>query len=317
MSSHTSARVALPRPTRPSQTRPSRPRRPSGTGRRILAVTSLGLAGLIAGLLSGCAPGVSNTTSASVNPFANASGNWQFNSTAAAARRLPTVGGSLSINGVNVSGNLHPLHVSGPQCLPAATVLAVTGRIDSASHLTLSAPLPGGTLSLSGTLAVDGRSLSDPTYTVTGGDCAAPAAQTAAQTAFARDTPPNAKPQVTAQQFQPLGGTYTGTLTTADGETFSLSSNLTQTSQPDADGVYHVSGSAISPGNPCVPSALLATASTIDGGSVSTTYTDAATGTTITGAGSSSPDASTITISSWTITSPCGQDSGSGTLTRQ
>ncbi len=83
------------------------------------------------------------------------------------------------------------------------------------------------------------------------------------------------------------------------------------------DGVYHVTGTASSPGNPCVPSSLSATASAIDGGAISTTYTDPATGSTIAATGATSPDASTITISSWTINSPCGSDTGTGTLTRQ
>lgn len=81
--------------------------------------------------------------------------------------------------------------------------------------------------------------------------------------------------------------------------------------------MYHVEGTASSPGNTCVPATLSATASTIDGGSISTTYTDPLTGATITGTGSASPDAASITISNWTIDSACGQDTGTGTLTRQ
>ncbi len=318
MPSPTPARTS-PRP--PSRTRPSQ-RKPPSTKRRLLAVTSLGLAGLLAGLLSGCASGTLPETSA--NSFAALSGNWQFSSTSAATARLPSVGGSLAVQGNTVTGALHPLSLSAiSQCLPASTTLPATGSIDTASRLTLSAPVSGGILTLSGTVAPDRKSLSAPTYTLTGGACASPAVQSApqlvalpssVQTISPRDS---SLPPVTAQQYQPVSGTYTGTLTTAEGESFPLTSTLTQTSQPDANGVYHVTGSAASPGNACVPASLPATASTIDGGSISTTYTDANTGATITGSGSSSPDASTITISNWSIHSLCGQDTGTGILTRQ
>ncbi len=179
----------------------------------------------------------------------------------------------------------------------------------SAGHLTLSGPLAGGTLNLSGTLAPDRKTLTEAAYTVTGGSCAFPSNAQAV-------TPRNPIPPVTAQQYTPVSGTYTGTLTTTEGETFALSTSLTQTGTPDSTGTYHLTGTAASPGNTCVPLTLPATASTVNGGSISTTYTDAASGTAITGTGTSSPDGATITITAWTITSPCGTDTGSGTLTQ-
>jgi len=325
MPSSTPARSIPRRPSHPSplqtcssQACKSATKRPSRTGRRILAVTSLGLAGLLAGLLSGCATGILPSPSATANSYTALSGNWQFSSSAAAAARLSSLGGSLSASnlasgGATITGILHPLNVAN-QCLGANSSLAVTGSIDAASHLTLTAPVSGGTLTLSGTVAPDRKSLSAPTYTISGGACASPAdAAVTAQTVGPRD---GASP-VTAQQYQPVSGTYSGTLTTGEGQTFPLTSTLSQTSQPDANGVYHVQGTASSPGNTCVPTSLSATASTIDGGSISTTYTDSVTGTSITGTGATSPDAATITISNWTINSPCGQDTGTGTLTRQ
>ncbi len=316
MPSPTSARNL---PPQLSRTRPSKTKGPSRTGRRILAVTSLGLAGLLAGLLSGCATGILPTSSsATANSYTTISGNWQFSSSAAVAARLSSLGGSLSASnltsgGATVTGILHPLNVAN-QCLATTSFLAVTGSIDESGHLTLSAPLSGGTLTLSGTVASDRKSLSSPTYTISGGACASPpAAAVIARAVSVRD----GVAPVTAQQYQPVSGTYSGTLTTAEGQTFPLTSTLTQTSQPDANGVYHVQGTTASPGNTCVPTSLSATASTIDGGSISTTFTDPVTSTSITGTGSTSPDAVTITISNWTINSPCGQDTGTGTLTRQ
>ncbi len=292
------------------------PRRPSRTRRRILAVTSLGLAGLLAGLLSGCGTGSLSSAAAAAaaqpNSYAAASGNWQFSSTSSAALRLSSLGGSLAVNGTSVSGMLHPL-VATSQCLATSTALAVAGAIDSAGHLTLSGPLAGGTLNLSGTLAPDRRTLTEAAYTVTGGACAFPSIRTSAAQAV---TPRDETPPVTAQQYTPVSGTYTGTLTTTEGETFALSTSLTQTDTADSTGTYHLTGTAASPGNTCVPLTLPATASTVNGGSISTTYTDAASGTVITGTGTSSIDGTTITITAWTITSPCGTDTGSGTLTQ-
>lgn len=324
MPSATPARSIPRRPSHPSplqtcssQTCQSQTKRPSRTGRRILAVTSLGLAGLLAGLLSGCSGGTF-PDSASTNSYTALSGNWQFSSSATAAARLSSVGGSLMVgsvtaDGTAVTGILHPLPAMN-QCLDAATSLPLTGSIDAASRLTLAAPVSGGTLTLSGTVAPDRKSLTAASYTITGGACASPDAQSGIAPAI---TAQDGVPPVTAQQYQPVTGTYSGTLTTAEGEHFPLTSTLTQTSQPDADGVYHVEGTASSPGNSCVPATLSATASTIDGGSISTTYTDPLTGATITGTGSASPDAATIIISNWTINSACGQDTGTGTLTRQ
>jgi len=291
-----------PAPNLPS--RPQRTARSSGTRRRIFAVTSLGLAGLLAGLLSGCSTQTTSTASTST-AFAQASGNWQFSSSATASARLSSFGGSLSVEGNTVTGTLHALSSKG-QCVGTSIPLPVTGSIDGSRRLTLTGPLSGGTLNLSGTLAEDGKSLTGASYGVRGGAC-----PLSTPTISARDS----GAPVTAQQYQPVSGTYTGTLTTSDGQTFTLTSNLTQTSQPDSNGVYHVSGTAASPGNTCVPNSLPATASTIDGGSISTTYTDPATGTSITASGTTSPDGQAITLSNWTIQSPCGSDTGTGTLT--
>ena len=298
----------MPPPIAPRSSSAPRSKRPSRTRRRLLAVTSLGLAGLVAGLLSGCSTQTASTSSVAANSYAQASGNWQISSSAPAAARLSSLGGNLTFEGTEVTGTLHPLGKTG-QCLPPSTSIPVSGSVGAGHLLTLTAPLAGGTLTISGNLATDGHSLSGAAYSVSGGNCG----MAAALTASARDS---GSSPVTAQQYQVVNGTYAGTLTTADGETFALTSSLTDTSQPDADGLYHVSGTAASPGNTCLPASLPATASTIAGGSISTTWTDTATGASITASGNTSSDGATITISSWTITSPCGADTGTGTLAR-
>ena len=274
-----------------------------------MAVTSLGLAGLLAGLLSGCSSGSPTTVSSGplTSTYASVTGNWQFSSTAAAAARLSVLGGSLSVDGTAVTGILHPLAAAG-QCVDTSVAIPVTGSIDASSHLSLSAKLLGGAFSLSGTLSEDRKSLTDASYTVTGGSCAFPSAQTIS----ARDT----TSPVTAVQYTPISGTYTGTLTTSENEQFTLSSVITQSTTPDANGIYHVAGTASSPGNSCLPLTLPATASTVVGGNITTTYSDGQ-GTTVTGAGNTSVDGKTITINSWNIASACGTDTGTGVLTQQ
>ena len=288
----------------PSHSRTSR-RRPSRTRRRLIAVTSLGVAGFLAGLLSGCGSG--SLPAAPAGSFAQVSGNWQFSSTAGAAAHLSSLGGSLAVEGTAVTGMLHALG-GGNQCVSGSVPLAVTGSIDTTSRLNLTGPVAGGTLTMSGTLSTDRKSVIGGTYTVTGGSCAFPAAETIS----ARSGSP-----MTGQQYQPVNGTYAGTLTSSSGEQFPLTSVVTQSTQPDSNGVYHVSGTANSPGNSCLPFTLPATASTVDGGSITTTYSDTSSGTSITGAGTSSPDGKTITITSWTVVSSCGADSGTGLLTQQ
>lgn len=212
MPSATPARSIPRRPSHPSplqtcssQTCQSQTKGPSRTGRRILAVTSLGLAGLLAGLLSGCVSGTlpSSSPAGTVAPSYTAlSGNWQFSSSLPAAARLSSLGGSLAIgnltsDGAAVTGILHPLPAV-DQCLDAATSLAFTGSIDAASRLTLAAPVSRGTLTLSGTVAPDRKSLTAATYTITGGACASLAMQSGITPTI---TAQDGFPPVTAQQY--------------------------------------------------------------------------------------------------------------------
>ncbi len=277
--------------------------------RRVLTLTSLGLAGLVAGLLSGCSSTAATSNPISGDPvtsFAAVSGNWRFTAAAPpAANALSVLGGSLSVSGLQVSGLLHALTPG--QCLDPAETIAVSGSITSAGALTLTGQSTGQTgaqtsLTVTGLVAADRQSLSTATLSATGSHCTA------------------ARPEDntgTAQQYQPVFGTYTGTLATAEGETFPLTTTVTQLDQPDTSGVYHLKGSATSAGNTCLPNTVTATASILSGGALSATYTDANSTTAITATGSASPDASTLTLSHWQIASACGSDTGTGTLTRQ
>lgn len=304
-------------PAHRSYTRPRQPKpKPVRLRRRLATLTGLGLAGLLAGLLSGCSttPSSSSVASNSVPSFAALAGNWLFRSaTTASAAHLNSLAGSLAVQGAAVTGTLHP--ATAGQCLAPTEIVSVTGGISTDGILTLSGQTAGTTITLSGSIAPDRHSLESPTLTATGGACLAANPALIARAPIPRDDGFG----TTAQQYQPVSGTYTGTLTTAEGETFPLSTAVTQLDQPDSTGIYHLqgtAGTAGAPANPCLPAAVAATASTLSGGTLAATFSDNA-GTSLTATGTASPDATTLTLTNWQITSPCGTESGTAVLTRQ
>ena len=280
--------------------------------RRIATLTTLGVAGLLAGLLVGCSGGLSSSAAgtsaaAATTSHAALAGNWKFSSTAASAHGLSAIAGALAVNGASVTGTLHPLAGS---CATPATPFAVSGSIGAGNLLTLaSTSFAGGTFTLSGIVADDQKSLTTPTYTVANGVCAFPAISAVAS--GPRDTG-----VVTAQQFQPITGSYAGTFSDGSGEVLPLTASLSQPTTPDADGVYHLTGYATFDHNPCLNTPVV-TDSTVTGNTISATYTDSTTQNTVTGSGTFSPDASTLTISNWVLSGGCGSDTGTGLLTRQ
>jgi hypothetical protein len=282
--------------------------------RKILTLTTLGvaglIAGLIAGLLAGCSGGLTATSATATTSHAALAGNWKFSSTSANARGLSSLAGSLSVSGSQVTGALHPL--SGT-CASPSTTFAVTGSIDTHNLLSLaSTNFPGGALTLSGTIADDQKSLSAATYTVAAGACAFPAAKTLNSEAI---SPRDNTAPVTAQQFQPITGSYTGSFSDSDGVVLPLTASLSQPSTPDANGVYHLTGYATFDHNPCLNTPVV-TDSAVTGDTISATYTDPTTHNTVTGSGTFSPDAATLTITNWILSGNCGSDTGTGLLAR-
>ena len=277
--------------------------------RKLLAVTSLGLVGLIAGLLAGCAAtssAVPATTTISAQSYAELAGNWQI--TSSGNTSLSSLGGSFTVSGSNVTGMLHPVAgacVSGA----AAAPFAVSGVIDANGLLSLtSTNFAGGVFHLTGTIAANQHSLQSPAYTVSGGSCSS------AVPALA-----HLKPQDTitiAQQYQPISGTYTGNFSDPDGVVMAVSANLQQSASPDANGYYHLSGTATFANNPCLNTPIV-TDSVINGATITATYTDSATGNSITGTGTFDATATTLTVNSWILTgsSSCA-DSGTGSIAK-
>ena len=252
-----------------------------------LVVTSLGL--------SGCSSSIAPVP---VTSTSSISGNWQVSSSAAVAVKLPSLSGALTGSAASVSGTLHS--VSASSCVPPTTLVQVTGHADAKQNLTLTGLLGGGTLTIKGTLAEDGKSLTGASYNVSGGSCAF-AAQAAA----------------TAQSYSSVTGTYAGSFSDAQGQVISITANLTQSPSADTDGNFQLSGSATFPDNGCFSSPVSISNAQVAGGTFTQTYADPGTQNSVTATGTFSADAATLTVTNWALTGSCGPDTGTGSLTRQ
>jgi hypothetical protein len=246
--------------------------------------------------LVGCSTGLVPT--AAVNTI-SVTGNWQVASNAPAAARLPVLTGELTGAGNNITGIVHASAAA--TCVSPTTAFELTGAADAKNNVKLTgANFAGGTLTLTGTLAADGKSISGASYNVVGGSCAFTQAVAA-----------------TAQSFANISGTYNGSFSDPDGNVITISSSLTQTPASDTDGNFQLSGTATLPNNPCFNSPVAVSNSQVTGGTFTLTYADQTTGNSVTATGTFSPDGSTLTVNPWSLTGSCGPDSGTGLLTKQ
>jgi hypothetical protein len=255
-------------------------------------------AALLTLLIAGCS--VDRTTSSSPSSPA-ISGNWQFTSTDPSAANLPQISGSISGTTSAFTATFHPTYANA--CVTPQTLLTFTGAVDSANILRMtSAPFGQGSV-LTLTANYSGSALTNATYTIAGGTCAFASAKIA---------------PTTGTQLQPISGNYQGTFTDSFNDVIPVTAALTQSAQPDANGIFHVTGSATFPGNPCLPSPVI-TDSTITGNTLSTTYTQqqGSITNTVVASGTFDATATTLTITNWTLTGSCGPDHGTGTLTHQ
>ena len=251
---------------------------------------------LVASLsLSGCS---SSTSPVPVTNTQSISGNWQVSSAAPVAGKLPSLSGALNGSASSVTGVLHS--GSTASCVAPTTMIEVTGHTDAKNNLTLSGSLGGGKLTVTGALAEDGKSLTGASYNVSGGSCAF-AAQAAA----------------TAQSYSSVTGTYAGSFSDGGGQVIAITANLTQSPSSDTDGNFQLSGSATFPNNGCFSSPVSISNSQVTGGTFTQTYADPTTQNSVTATGTFSADASTLTVTNWTLTGSCGPDAGTGSLTRQ
>lgn len=268
--------------------------------RKLLALTSLGLAGLVAGLLSGCSSLSQAATSLSPTGanYSALTGNWRFTSDVAVPVDLA---GALAVEGTQVSGRLHT--TAGPCAAAKEASFAVSGTIDGADRLLLSGQDDANHMfQIAGLLAPDRHSLVDPAVTVVG-SCTGE-----------RTLQGHGLGGSTGQQYQSVTGSYQGSFTDSQGDALAVDASLSQPTTPDANGVYHLTGTATFASVPCLGSTVI-TSSTVTGNQISATYTDSNTGATVVGNGTFSADAQTLTITSWTLSGGCGSDAGSGILT--
>jgi hypothetical protein len=239
------------------------------------------------------------STAPAANVTTLASGNWQISSTDAHASQLSSLSGTLVSSGNTISGVLHPNADHG--CIAPTQTIAVTGSADAQNNVTLNgANVKGGTLTVTGTVAADGKSLTNAAYTVTGGTCAF-SAEAAAQ----------------AQDFSSITGTYAGSFSDPDGQVISITASLTQTPSSDTSGNFQLSGTGTFPANPCFSSPVSVSDSQVTGGSFTLTYADAHTSNSVTASGTFAQNGSALTVTNWTLTGSCGPDSGTGFLIRQ
>jgi hypothetical protein len=200
-------------------------------------------------------PVVAILACSSGNPAAipqNVTGNWQFGvelplTTCPALPSTPVKGvfGALLSSNGTVTGTLHAIPLLFPNCVDINTDLTATGTVDALGNLSITAPLSGGTATISANVipVTTTRASGDPgtldflagTYQVVGGPCA--------QSPVALDV----------FKVANITGTYTGTFTqffppTGTIPNASITAILIQSATPNSDGEYPLSGTITATG---------------------------------------------------------------------
>ena len=249
-----------------------------------LAATS----GLALILLAGCGQ---------INPALRVgtalAGNWTFASSSSGAMlNLGFTQGAYET--VSAVGRLQ-----GTSCVSPQSNMLRTGAVDGNNNVTLiSTPFGGTTLTIRGQVAANGKGMVAASWAFAGGDCAA-----------------LGKADVTATNYSTIGGTYQGTFVDANNNQLPISAFLQQTTQPDGNGQFSVSGTATFPSSTCFTQQPTVSSSLVTGSSLSMTYTDPGSGAILTATGSFNSAATQLTITNWAITGgSCNGDSGSGSM---
>jgi hypothetical protein len=253
----------------------------------LLAVsTALGLT-----LISGC--GMANTP---LQVGTSLSGNWTF---------APS-GSSTVLNLGFTQGAYETVsavaRLNGASCISPTSDILLTGSVGGDNQMLLvSSPFSGTTLTLQGQVAGDGKGIAGATWSFAGGNCGT-----------------LGKTTVIATDYSSINGTYTGTFLDSSNAQLAVSALLQQTSQPDLNGQFSLSGTATFPNNGCFAEQPSMTTSNVTGSGLSMTYTDPVSGAVLAAAGTFNSSASTLTITTWSITGgKCNGDAGTGSLTEQ
>lgn len=254
-------------------------------------------------LAAGCGDNSSSLTSTANS--ASITGNWKIAAatTPATGNQVAAVAGSLATSNGVVTGTFHTAALTGQTasqlCIAPSTSLNLTGKIAADNSVTLaSASTNGSIVTVKGNYNATTKTLSNATLAVAG-------------TCTTTLTPS------IAAQYLPITGTYTGNFNSNDNYTLPVSATLTQTSSPDANGTFHLTGSATFAQNPCISSPVV-TDSVVTGDAFSATYTDSATHVQVVATGTFNTDATKLTITGYTMSgSATCSDTGSGLLTKQ
>lgn len=220
-------------------------------------------------------------------------GNWSFTNSSNVVLNLGFTQGAYET--VSAVGRLE-----GTSCVGTDTDILLTGSVDGDNNVTLvSSAFGGTTLTLKGAAAANGKGMAGATWSFAGGPCASLGTA-----------------NVTATYYSTIGGTYQGTFTDTSNQQLAVSSFLQQTTQPDSNGQFAISGSATFPANGCFTQQPTVTSSLVTGNSLSMTLTDPTSGSVLTANGSFNSAATVLTIANWKITGgTCNGDSGTGSLT--
>ncbi len=243
-------------------------------------------------LLAGC--GEVNTA---VQVGTSLSGNWTF----------APAGSSVVLNLGFTQGAYETVsavaRLNGTSCVSPGANILLTGSVAGGSNqmVLISSPFSGTTLTLTGQVSGDGKGIAAATWSFSGGNCAS-----------------LGKADVTATNYSAIDGTYTGNFVDTSGNPIPVLALLEQTSQPDQNGQFSLSGTATFPGNSCFVDQPSVTTSLVTGNSLSMTYTDPGSSAALTAVGTFNAQATQLTITSWTISGgPCSGDTGTGSLTEQ
>ena len=220
-------------------------------------------------------------------------GNWSFANSSNVVLNVGFTQGSYET--VSAVGRLE-----GTSCVGADTNILLTGSVDGDNNATLiSQPFGGTTLTIKGQVAANGKGMAGATWTFAGGPCASLGTA-----------------NVTATNYNTIGGTYVGTFMDTNNNSMGVSAFLQQTTQPDANGQFSISGTATFPANGCFTEQPTVTSSLVTGDSLSMTYTDPGSGAVLTVTGSFNSAATVLTIANWKITGgTCNGDAGTGSWT--
>ena len=241
-------------------------------------------------------------------------GNWEITLTSTTRPGyIYTFGIYLTQSGSTVSGIGSWIEDAFPQCIASGFLCGypfevlnpnLAGTVNASGNVafgTTIAQNSPGTLSITANAPTDG--LITGTYTIT------------YDTLVDQGT-------VSATMIAPLIGTYAGTLTSSTtGLSMGVSTTLTQTSSATSgfsNAFLGFAGSAAFTGSSCISSAPIPVSGTFLGNQLEIELTQSNSPTaTILLTGTLSPDAKTLVINFYSDNSACGNDSGSGTLTRQ